>query len=263
MTEQAPVGGTPALHVTVWGEGPRAVLVHGGGAGGASAFASQRPLAADFRLLLPDRPGTGASPPDGPEDADRDGRLIADLLDGGAHVVGHSYGAVVAMVAAVTRPSAVHSLTLIEPPAFHLASDDPVVAGYWAELRSAISDPDPAARVRRFFLAAGIPGEVPGPLPAPLRHLANSLATMRQPWDVAIDVPALRSLAVPKTVVSGRHRDAFERLSDRLADLIGAERAVLPGARHAVQDIGEPFNALLRRAWERRTGRADTSAGST
>jgi pimeloyl-ACP methyl ester carboxylesterase len=119
----------PELHVTVWGEGPRAVLVHGGGAGGAYAFARQQPLAADYRLLLPDRPGTGASPADGPEDAGRDGQLIADLLGSGAHLVGHSYGAVAAMVAAARRPEAVRSLTLIEPPVFQLAFDDPVVGG--------------------------------------------------------------------------------------------------------------------------------------
>jgi pimeloyl-ACP methyl ester carboxylesterase len=225
------------------------VLVHGGGAGGAYAFARQQPLAADYRLLLPDRPGTGASPADGPEDAGRDGQLVADLLDSGAHLVGHSYGAVAAMVAAARRPEAVRSLTLIEPPVFQLASDDPVVAAYQQELRSAIGDPDPAERVRRFLRSAGVPSDVPEPLPPPLRHLAETLATMRQPWDVPLDVPALLALPVTKTVVSGAHRDAFERLSDRLAELIGADRAVLPGAGHAVQDTGEPFNTLLRRTW--------------
>jgi hypothetical protein len=74
---------------------------------------------------------------------------------------------------------------------------------------------------------------------------------MRHPWDVPLDLAALRRLPVPKVVVSGAHREAFERLCDRLAGLVAARRAVLPGAGHAVQDTGEPFNTLLARTWTR------------
>jgi pimeloyl-ACP methyl ester carboxylesterase len=258
LTAALPGPSRPAgpMAVTTWGaSGPPAVLVHGGGAGGAAAFASQRPLARDHRLVLPDRPGTGGTPAAGPQDAVRDGALVAELLEGGAHLVGHSYGAVVAMVAAAAAPDRVRSLTLIEPPAFQLAGDDPVVLASWEELAAAVSDPDPGARVRRFFAAAGVPAPPdllrapPAELPAPLRHLAADLATMRQPWDVLLDLAALRRLPVPKVVVSGGHREAFERLADRLAGLLDAGRAVLAGAGHAVQDTGDPFNSLLRRIW--------------
>jgi pimeloyl-ACP methyl ester carboxylesterase len=238
-----------SLDVTSWGAGRRAVLVHGGGAGGAAAFARQRPLADCYELVLPDRPGSGRTPAAGPQDAVRDGRLIADLLGDGAHLVGHSYGAVVAMVAAALRPGQVRSLTLVEPPVFQLAADDTAVRDYWDELSAAISEPDPVQRVRRFFASAGIPAEVPAMLPPPMQHLADDLLTMRQPWDVPLDLAALRRLDVRKTVVSGNHRAAFERLSDRLAGLIAAERAVLPGAGHAVQDTGDSFNDLLRAVW--------------
>lgn len=240
---------TAAMVVTRWGNGPRSVLVHGGSAGGAAAFAGQRPLADAFELVLPDRPGTGDTPADGPQDAVRDGALVADLLADGAHLVGHSYGAVVAMVAAAQRPGQVRSLTLIEPPAFQLAGDDPEVAAYWGELDAAVHDPDPVTRVRRFFTSAGIAATVPEVLPPPLQALAEDLHTMRQPWDVPIHLAALRRLPVPKAVVSGDHRRAFERLTDRLAGLIHARRVVLPGAAHAVQDTGEPFNGLLREQW--------------
>jgi pimeloyl-ACP methyl ester carboxylesterase len=240
------------------GHGPRAVLVHGGGAGGLAAFSRQLILADSFELLLPDRPGAGDTPADGPQDADRDGRLIADLLgalltdgtaSGPAHLVGHSYGGVAAMVAATTRPDAVGSLVLIEPPVFQLAADDPDVLGAWRALRAAVADPDPTARVRRFFAAAGVQGTVPEPLPPPLQRLAHDLTVMRQPWDVPVHLAALRRLDVRKTVVSGGHHAAVERLCDRLAALVGAEREVLPGAGHAVQDVGEPFNDLLRKVW--------------
>jgi pimeloyl-ACP methyl ester carboxylesterase len=240
------------------GRGPRAVLVHGGGAGGLAAFSRQLTLADSFELLLPDRPGTGDTPADGPPDADRDGRLIADLLGalltddaarGPAHLVGHSYGGVAAMVAAAAGPDAVGSLVVIEPPVFQLAADEPDVLAAWRALDEAIADQDTTARVRRFFAAAGIPAAVPEHLPPPLQQLAHDLTVMRQPWDVPVHLAALRRLDVRKTVVSGGHHVAVERLCDRLAALVDAEREVLPGAGHAVQDVGEPFNDLLREVW--------------
>jgi pimeloyl-ACP methyl ester carboxylesterase len=45
------------------------------------------------------------------------------------------------------------------------------------------------------------------------------------------------------------HHDAFERLAARLARSIDADHVVLPGAGHAVQDTGRPFNTLLRKVW--------------
>jgi pimeloyl-ACP methyl ester carboxylesterase len=153
------------------------------------------------------------------------------------------------MVGAALQPQLVHSLTVIEPPVFQLAADDPVVRARWTELVDAIADPDPTRRVQRFFTAAGLTSHVPSPLPPPLQHLAAELQSMRQPWDVPLDLPTLRDVDVPKTVVSGGHHDAYERIADRLATTIGADHVVLPGAGHAVQDTGEPFNALLRKVW--------------
>jgi pimeloyl-ACP methyl ester carboxylesterase len=247
------------LAVARRGRGQRAVLVHGGGAGGLAAFSRQLGLAESFELLLPDRPGAGDTPADGPQDAARDGRLIADLLGslltddavvrGPAHLVGHSYGGVAAMVAAALRPEAVGSLVVIEPPVYQLAADDPQVLAAWQSLTDAIADPEPIARVRRFFAAAGLPAQVPEQLPPPLQRLAEELPAMRQPWDIPLHLAALRRLDVRKAVVSGGHQVALERLSDRLAALIDAERVVLPGAGHAVQDVGEPFNEVLRKVW--------------
>ncbi|MDX6470394.1 MAG: hypothetical protein QOF75_2197, partial [Gaiellaceae bacterium] len=39
--------------------------------------------------------------------------------------------------------------------------------------------------------------------------------------------------------------EAFDAVCDVLEERLGAERAVLPGAGHAVQRLGEPFNDVL------------------
>ena len=106
-----------ALNVTVWGDGEPAVLVHGSFGWGEETWREQRPLAESYRLLLVDRRGFGGSPAHGRVDFERDAADVAELLEDGAHLVGHSYGGVVSLLAAARNPQAVRSLTVIEPPA--------------------------------------------------------------------------------------------------------------------------------------------------
>ena len=102
-----------SIHIERWGSsGPRVVLVHGGAqgteTGGERNFAFQRPLAEQgWQLIVPDRPGHGRSPDPGrPDDAEADGAWVAELLGDGAHLLGHSYGGVIALCAAGLRPEA-------------------------------------------------------------------------------------------------------------------------------------------------------------
>lgn len=119
------------IHVTVW-DGPAAatpaILVHGTFTWATRSFEHQRPLAAARRILLPDRRGFGASPDTATSDYAIDAVDVVRLMSGGAHLVGHSYGGTVAMLAAAARPGLVRSLTLIEPCAHMVAADDPGVA---------------------------------------------------------------------------------------------------------------------------------------
>ncbi|MFK0250495.1 alpha/beta fold hydrolase [Amycolatopsis azurea] len=88
------------LHAHQWGSGPRVVLVHGVLLGGREAWRAQRPLTERWTLLAPERLGHGKSP-DGVQDFEVDAGLIAEqVLDEPAHLVGLSYGAIVAMLAA-------------------------------------------------------------------------------------------------------------------------------------------------------------------
>lgn len=93
------------LHVTTWGdEGDTAVLVHGSLGWGEDTWAAKRPLAEEYRLLLVDRRGFGASPGPDAGDFEVDADAVAELIPDGAHLVGHSYGGVVALLAAARRP---------------------------------------------------------------------------------------------------------------------------------------------------------------
>jgi pimeloyl-ACP methyl ester carboxylesterase len=110
-----------ALYVEeVAGRPPPVVLLHHG-AGSVRAWDAFVPaIAGGRRLLAYDRRGFGSSPRDAIFDAElfeRDADDLAALLDarGGApaHLVGHSDGATVALVAAYRHPEAVLSVTAI------------------------------------------------------------------------------------------------------------------------------------------------------
>ncbi len=108
-------------------------MIHGGAQGarasGGANFRAQEPLAGEgWQLIVPDRPGHGQSPDPGrPDDAELDGALMLELLGDGAHLLGHSFGACVALYAAAQRPELARSLTLIEPALLNFASGDPRV----------------------------------------------------------------------------------------------------------------------------------------
>lgn len=111
------------IAIETWGEGTRVVLVHGSLATGNDEWQAQRPLGAQgYQLVVIDRRGYGRSASAPGEDFLRDADDIADLMEGGAHLVGHSYGGLGVMFAAAKRPDATLSVTLLEPAAFAMVS---------------------------------------------------------------------------------------------------------------------------------------------
>jgi pimeloyl-ACP methyl ester carboxylesterase len=59
--------------------------------------------------------------------------LIDTVTAGPVHLVGHGYGASVAMLAATMRRESVRSLVVFEPPLFELLQDDPIAKVLFAE----------------------------------------------------------------------------------------------------------------------------------
>lgn len=237
------------MHVYQWGHGPRVVLVHGGVLGGRETWRAQRPLTERWTLLAPDRPGHGRSAPARQDFETEAAQLAEQLLDEPSHLVGLSYGAIVAMFAAVRRPENVRSLTVVEPPASAVARGVPAVDEFGAEVRAVIEATDltPQEGLRRFFPVAGVPYDVPDELPESLSTGMRQLQGARPPDEAELPLAELRDAPFEILVVSGGHKKAYEVICDTIARKTGAERVVCPGADHVVPDMGEPFNALLER----------------
>jgi pimeloyl-ACP methyl ester carboxylesterase len=246
------------LNVTVWGEGEPAVFVHGSFGWGEGTWREQRPLADSYRLLLVDRRGFGDSPANGRVDFERDAADVAELMPDGAHLVGHSYGGVVSLLAAARNPHAVHSLTVIEPPALGLVSDHPVVEEFIAGVDDAMREArDPSDYHARFLRNFGFEAR-DEPLTGRDLEAARSSWHERSPVEAEIPFAALgevRTLVVRgdwasvPPAAAARGRVIFHAVCDVLVDRLGADSAIFPSA-HNPQLLGEPFNERLREFWE-------------
>jgi pimeloyl-ACP methyl ester carboxylesterase len=234
------------MRVEVVGSGPRVVLVHGSMSGPA-VWSLQRPLAERWTLEIVARPGFAPNPPEERIDFDRDAPLVAEQLGDGAHLVGHSYGGVVSLLAAALRPEAVWSLTVVEPPAFAVARGHPAVEDVVAaaEAQWATGPRDPRLFALGFLEVVGSSVPLPDPLPPALEQSARALMAERLPSEAEIPLPRLAATTFPKLVVSGAHHAAFDAVCDVLERALDAERAVVAGAGHSIPRTGEPFNRVL------------------
>lgn len=236
------------LEVERLGEGPPVLFVHGDIVGPSLTWRKQRELAERWSLIIPSRPGFGESPPLERNDFEVEAPMFAELLGDGAHLVGHSYGAVIALLAAAERPEAVHSLTVSEPGSLRLAEGTPVVDEMIANgerLFGHASSIPSEDFLRLFRGGAGSAYETPGELPEELLHGVDLLKRERPSWEAEIPIETLASADFPILVVSGGHSPTFEAVCDALADGVSGERVVIPGRGHTVPSTGAPYNERL------------------
>jgi pimeloyl-ACP methyl ester carboxylesterase len=247
------------VNVTVWGDGEPAVLVHGSFGWGEETFGEQGPLAERYRLLLVDRRGFGGSPANGRVDFERDADDVVELLGDGAHLVGHSYGGVVSLLAAGRRPEAVRSLLLIEPPAFGIARGHAAVEELIANISAAAITDDPAEYRMRFLQGFGFPAQRES-LDGARLQAARASMTERPPWEAEVPLDELEGAGLRVLLVQGDWcpapdsaralaGEAFRAVCDVLHERLAAERAVFPSA-HNPQKLGRLFNDRLRDFWE-------------
>jgi pimeloyl-ACP methyl ester carboxylesterase len=247
------------LNLVVWGEGEPVILVHGSMSRGTETFAGQKPLSEKYRLILVDRRGYGGSPFTACSDFMEDAHDLVDLLGGGAHLVGHSYGAVACLVAAGMQPEKVRSLTVIEPPAFGLLRENPDVERAITHFQAAYAGSDPI----EFYLAfTGHPENEPRPkLEFSEGELSDIRTAMHQrpAWEAEVDLARLAAAPFPKLVVSGGRMHLPEKqrsdprvkallaVCDHLTAGLNAQRAIFDKAAHNPQiEMAMLFNLRLR-----------------
>src|SRR5665648_516355 len=122
------------------GSGPCAMLAHCSSASHKEWLPLIETLKEDWRVLAPDFIGYGQSDPwpiDKPFSIEADVKVLLSLAKktrSPLHLVGHSYGAALALEAARKLGPRVKSLTLVEPVSFHLLRQEN--RPEWAEVET-------------------------------------------------------------------------------------------------------------------------------
>lgn len=259
------------IHVTAWGSaGPSVLIVHGGVqgglGGGPSTFAKQEALAQQgWRLQVVDRPGFGQSGPRGLDDMQADAVWIADMLGGGAHLIGQSWGGAETLLAAARRPEAVWSLVLVEPAMQSLMIGDPAVerdpvlkadALRWAGLLMSAQTPRDYALGFAHSLGAvetggnasdtAVAALDADPQLAARYGCALLQARMAKPSAMVQAAQAIARAHVPVLVITGGWSPFFDAVGEKAAALTGGRHVVVRSANHFVQLSGaEEFNRTV------------------
>lgn len=250
------------LYCSVLGCGEPVVFVHGDSLFGnpVEHWTEQLELAQEYQLIIPARHGYYLSPPPEREAFDVYARAIADLLGEGAHLVGHSYGGVVALLAAAMRPEAVYSLAVSEPAAFSLARGNADVERFITRVQARskpLSEMTPeefTLHLHNAIFGTGgqLPQKVLDVLATPFGRKGTE-ANMREPgpWEAAIPLEALAKASFPKLVLSSRTIPMHEIVCEVLVENLGAEHAVISEKGHFIPLTGKPYNDCLRDFWRR------------
>jgi pimeloyl-ACP methyl ester carboxylesterase len=234
--------------VTLYDRYVRVVLIHGSVGNARVWDGLRRELEPDFEVITPTRGGYPPGPLLERIDFERQAEELTPELGEGAHLVGHSYGGVIALLIAATHPERVRSLAVSEPPAFAVARGNPEVDGLVERLAELFEHGprEPRAFGERFLTLVGSEMALPDPLPPGLEQGIRALMAERMPSEAEIPLDEVAAAPFPKLVVSGAHSAAFDAVCDVLAERLGARGAVLPGAGHSIQRA-PGYGDVLRR----------------
>lgn len=257
---------TLALTSFVEGAGPPVVML-GGGTLGAAEFAPHAlALAGEHRVIRLQALNVECSAAHRPLPPHYSIRIESDAmtrsldrlgLTGPVDVVGHSFGALVALDFALQHPARVRRLVLAEPPAFWVVApaERRADAGMRAMLAlthelGPTTEPTDSQLVR-FRCALGNCETPPPPGDSARADWDARRAALRGLSAVAdhADNPArLARFPRPVLIVTGSHTVPFHRRIDEIlaATLPHAERLELPGVHNAVRTARDSFVVALR-----------------
>ncbi len=253
---------------------PTWLLLHGSGSHGGMWRALLPALAPGPMPLAPDLIGYGRSPlrASAALSVDDELQALAPMLDavgGPLHLVGHSYGGVVAAALACARPQRIASLTLIEPVLFsvlqrqgadgHWAYFDAMRRAFLARLRA--GDAEAEAAMAGFTEGWRGPGSWLRLPPEVRRRLIGQAGRIGLDWQASFAArpspDALRQLG-PRTLLlrGDASPAAMAGLVAALQSAMpGSGLRVLPGAGHDLPLTHGPQLARLLQTQQRRFGR--------
>lgn len=253
------------------GAGPGVVCLHSNASTSGQWRALMERLAPKFRVLAADLYGAGKSPA-WPENHPLWLRDEVDLLEpvfaragDPFAIVGHSYGAAVALVAAFCHPRRVRALALYEPTLFSLVDADSPPPNDADGIRDTVvaasayldaGDPERAAeQFIDFWMGKGswarMPAERKPPIVASCANVRSwAHALLKEPTSLA----AWRALDVPILYMTGSESPASSRAVARLLTrtLPKVEVLEFKGLGHmAPVTHPEPVNDAIARFLER------------
>ncbi|WP_281968537.1 alpha/beta fold hydrolase [Roseovarius nanhaiticus] len=261
-------GGFPT-YWTTFGQGPRAALmIHCSLAETAIWGGMARELSGAATMIAFDQPGHGRS-------ADWDGRgelsaictdIAADFAERDApmDVIGHSFGGVIALRLAMTRPDLVRSLVMIEPVFFAAALRDGAATGVeqveeMAAFEAAMQTGDLDAAARGFISAWGggrpwdsFAPEAQARIRAQMPVIASTRPALYDDAGGLLAPGALEALQTPVLLLEGSEApDIIPAINGALAArLPNARRGVIGGAGHmSVATHSAQVGAEVLRFW--------------
>lgn len=234
---------------TTYGNGPRnALAIHCSLAHSGSWGAMAQHLSDRLSLRAFDVPGHGRSAPwDGRgEIQEVTARIAADLCEGPTDLIGHSFGATVALRLAVMRPDLVRSLVLIEPVFFAAGfADAPEARAEFerdmADYAAAMAQGDRMTAARAFTDLWGngarweaIPEVLRNSMAAQMPLIEATEPVLHDDAAGLLDEGVLQAVKVPVLLIEGSESPGIighvnAALAARLPD---ARRAVIAGAGH-------------------------------
>lgn len=234
------------LFLRDFGQGPEQALMLHCGLGQSGMWKGVASHLSDrLSLRAPDLPGHGRSPAWQQGDPhDQATRAIRPIAQKGMHLIGHSFGATIALRLALEDPDAFASLTLIEPVFFVAASGGEIKDTHRAAEETFFDvfrqeGPLKAARAFNRLWGGGVPWDKfpPEAQKAMASNMAFVVGTEPSLWQDSAGMfkpGGLERLSMPVTLLRGAetvpvigevHKGLIERMSQ-------AKDIVIPGAAH-------------------------------